>query len=162
LIDGEASALEEAKQLANNEIRSMEEAERKRIAEEKAAKERKAQERKEAKQKEAQKAKQSKNNNASSSTKSSTNSKSSSRSNSSTSSNSSPSTSSKPAISRGFIKPTAGGVSSEFNPSRTHPITGKVRPHNGIDIGAPQGTPVYASASGVVSTASVMNGYGNT
>src|SRR5699024_11775280 len=39
---------------------------------------------------------------------------------------------------------------------------GTVSQHYGIDIGAPQGTAVYASASGVVSTASVMNGYGNT
>ncbi|HLR17184.1 MAG TPA: peptidoglycan DD-metalloendopeptidase family protein [Alcanivoracaceae bacterium] len=42
-------------------------------------------------------------------------------------------------------------VSSHFNPNRRHPITGRVSPHNGTDFAAPIGTPVIATADGVVS-----------
>ena len=41
-------------------------------------------------------------------------------------------------------------VTSQFNPHRRHPVTGKIRPHNGTDFGVPVGTPVYAPADGVV------------
>ena len=41
-------------------------------------------------------------------------------------------------------------ITSQFNPHRRHPVTGKVRPHNGTDFGVPVGTPVYAPADGVV------------
>lgn len=41
-------------------------------------------------------------------------------------------------------------VSSPFNPRRTHPITGRVQPHNGIDIGTEVHEPVYAVADGTV------------
>lgn len=41
-------------------------------------------------------------------------------------------------------------ISSNFNPRRLHPVTGKVRPHNGIDYVAPVGTPIMASGSGTV------------
>ena len=41
-------------------------------------------------------------------------------------------------------------VSSHFNLARKHPITGKVRPHNGTDWAVPVGTPVMATAEGVV------------
>ena len=34
-------------------------------------------------------------------------------------------------------------ITSNFNPRRRHPVTGLVRPHNGIDYGAPVGTPSY-------------------
>ncbi|MAH45680.1 hypothetical protein CMI37_07610 [Candidatus Pacearchaeota archaeon] len=33
---------------------------------------------------------------------------------------------------------------------RTNPVTGKKRLHNGIDLGIPQGTPVFPTATGVV------------
>lgn len=41
-------------------------------------------------------------------------------------------------------------ISSSFNPKRRHPITGLMRPHNGTDFAAPIGTPVLATADGVV------------
>lgn len=41
-------------------------------------------------------------------------------------------------------------ISSAFNPSRLHPITGKISPHNGTDFAVPIGTPVYTTGDGVV------------
>jgi murein DD-endopeptidase MepM/ murein hydrolase activator NlpD len=40
---------------------------------------------------------------------------------------------------------------SPFNPARPGPTDGVVRPHNGVDIGRPTGTAVYASRAGKVS-----------
>jgi murein DD-endopeptidase MepM/ murein hydrolase activator NlpD len=44
---------------------------------------------------------------------------------------------------------------------RTHPILGGARKHDGIDLAAPTGTPVYAPADGFVSRASRFGSYGN-
>ncbi|OZB42904.1 MAG: peptidase M23 [Alishewanella sp. 34-51-39] len=45
---------------------------------------------------------------------------------------------------------------------RTHPILGKRQHHNGIDLTAPRGTPIYAPADGVVELVRKSNsGYGN-
>jgi murein DD-endopeptidase MepM/ murein hydrolase activator NlpD len=44
---------------------------------------------------------------------------------------------------------------------RLHPIFNYVRPHNGLDLTAPHGTPVYASADGYVTLAKPNAGYGN-
>lgn len=52
-------------------------------------------------------------------------------------------------------------ISSEFG-TRIHPITGKKHTHTGLDMAAPQGTPIYAAASGVVIVAQTWSGYGNT
>ncbi|MBV0932137.1 peptidoglycan DD-metalloendopeptidase family protein [Marinobacterium sp. A346] len=41
-------------------------------------------------------------------------------------------------------------LSSHFNPYRKHPVTGRVRPHNGTDFATPIGTPVMATGDGVV------------
>lgn len=41
-------------------------------------------------------------------------------------------------------------ITSNFNPHRRHPITRKIRPHNGTDYGVKTGTPIYAPADGVV------------
>jgi murein DD-endopeptidase MepM/ murein hydrolase activator NlpD len=38
-----------------------------------------------------------------------------------------------------------------FRPDRVHPVLGKSRPHNGIDIQAKEGTPTYSMAFGYVS-----------
>jgi hypothetical protein len=45
---------------------------------------------------------------------------------------------------------------------RTDPIDGKIRMHWGVDIGAPRGTIIIATADGVVSYAGWVNGYGWT
>lgn len=35
-------------------------------------------------------------------------------------------------------------VTSRFNPTRKHPVTGEIRPHNGVDLATPKGTALYA------------------
>ena len=42
-------------------------------------------------------------------------------------------------------------ISSGFSHERIHPIDGQKKPHRGIDYAAPTGTPVYATADGIVS-----------
>lgn len=44
---------------------------------------------------------------------------------------------------------------------RRDPFNGRARMHKGIDIPGPVGTPIYATADGIVSRAQWMNGYGN-
>lgn len=44
---------------------------------------------------------------------------------------------------------------------RSDPFNGRMRMHKGIDIPGPVGTPVYATADGIVSRAERVNGYGN-
>jgi murein DD-endopeptidase MepM/ murein hydrolase activator NlpD len=41
-------------------------------------------------------------------------------------------------------------VTSPFSRRRYHPILGKMLPHKGIDVGAPEGTPVMAVADGQI------------
>ena len=43
---------------------------------------------------------------------------------------------------------------------RVHPITGKYKMHNGVDMAAPQGTPIYAARSGKVTTATYQSSAG--
>lgn len=54
----------------------------------------------------------------------------------------------------------AMSLSSSYG-MRVHPITGRVARHNGIDIPAPHGTPIYATADGIVGRAQRLGGYGN-
>ena len=60
------------------------------------------------------------------------------------------------------ILPTAGWLSSQFTKSRFHPILHENRPHEGIDVTAPTGTPIVAPAAGRVVMAGVDKGYGLT
>jgi len=53
-------------------------------------------------------------------------------------------------------------ISSGFAPRRVHPILHIVRPHWGIDLAAPIGSPVYATAAGKVKYVGNKTGYGRT
>lgn len=44
---------------------------------------------------------------------------------------------------------------------RIHPIYGIAKMHNGLDFTAPQGTPIYATGDGTVTTAGMNSGTGN-
>ncbi len=52
-------------------------------------------------------------------------------------------------------------ISSAFNMNRFHPILNERRPHIGVDYAAATGTPVMATADGVVTVRGVQGGYGN-
>ncbi|CBA31681.1 murein DD-endopeptidase MepM [Cronobacter turicensis] len=56
-------------------------------------------------------------------------------------------------LAKGFMRfPTSRQfrVSSNFNPRRLNPVTGRVAPHKGVDFAMPQGTPVLAVGDGEV------------
>ncbi len=52
-------------------------------------------------------------------------------------------------------------VSSSFSMNRMHPLLAFSRPHYGVDLAAPRGTPVVASANGVITVKGQEGGYGN-
>lgn len=52
-------------------------------------------------------------------------------------------------------------ISSTFG-GRRHPVHGGFRQHKGVDYAAPSGTPIHATADGVVQFAGWQRGYGNT
>ncbi len=62
---------------------------------------------------------------------------------------------------QGFVYPLMGPrVSSDFG-SRVHPVRKVVKHHHGVDLAAPQGSPIRAIASGLVVFADPHGGYGN-
>ena len=60
------------------------------------------------------------------------------------------------------IIPTQGWLSSGYKAMRMHPILHYARPHKGVDITAPKGTPILAPAAGVVKSTGWRSGFGNT
>jgi murein DD-endopeptidase MepM/ murein hydrolase activator NlpD len=60
-----------------------------------------------------------------------------------------------------FVMPVSGRWSSGFG-MRLHPITRRLRMHNGQDIAAPHGIPVLAAAPGLVISTGWRGGYGQT
>ena len=58
------------------------------------------------------------------------------------------------------IMPTMGWLTSRFTRERFHPIHHEARPHQGIDVAAPIGTPIVAPADGRVIDVSTNGGYG--
>lgn len=60
------------------------------------------------------------------------------------------------------IMPTEGFLTSNFSNIRYHPILHENRPHEGLDITAPYGTPIIAPSAGRVTKVGWENGYGLT
>jgi murein DD-endopeptidase MepM/ murein hydrolase activator NlpD len=58
------------------------------------------------------------------------------------------------------IWPVHGWVTSDFG-GRINPITGMPKFHEGIDIAAPYGSPIYAPSDGMISFSGYKGGYGN-
>jgi len=52
-------------------------------------------------------------------------------------------------------------ITSGFTQARFHPVLHTMRAHKGTDFAAPEGTPVRATADGIVMVAGEQNGYGN-
>lgn len=50
----------------------------------------------------------------------------------------------------GIILPVIGEITSRFSRARRHPLLRIVRPHYGVDVSAPAGTPITAPAAGRV------------
>ena len=53
-------------------------------------------------------------------------------------------------------------ITSKFDPERMHPVLHQIRAHRGVDYGAPHGSPIRATADGIVSYAGERSTYGNT
>ncbi len=66
------------------------------------------------------------------------------------------------SLERGFLRYPVeySRISSNFNPKRLHPIHNTVRPHNGVDLAAPTGTPIKSAASGRITFVGWKHGYG--
>lgn len=62
-----------------------------------------------------------------------------------------------PPSNASWLMPTSGRLTSPFG-MRVHPVLGVSRMHNGIDLAAAQGTPIYATRSGKVTTCSYQAG----
>jgi murein DD-endopeptidase MepM/ murein hydrolase activator NlpD len=60
-----------------------------------------------------------------------------------------------------FIWPCGSFYITSLAGERIHPVTGQSRNHCGIDIGAPQGDPIWAAAFGMVSFSGWHGSYGN-
>lgn len=58
------------------------------------------------------------------------------------------------------ILPCSGRLTSLFG-YRVHPISRRVKKHDGLDISAPSGTPIVAPSQGVVAFSGRKGGYGN-
>ncbi len=58
------------------------------------------------------------------------------------------------------IMPAIGNLTSPYGP-RLSPYAGRIKMHEGIDIGAPVGTPIVAPADGVVTFSGAKAGFGN-
>jgi murein DD-endopeptidase MepM/ murein hydrolase activator NlpD len=56
--------------------------------------------------------------------------------------------------------PVIGAIASRFSRARRHPLLHIVRPHLGIDVAAPRGTPITAPAAGTVSFVGRKFGFG--
>ncbi|MCR6095123.1 peptidoglycan DD-metalloendopeptidase family protein [Salipaludibacillus agaradhaerens] len=153
-IEEERELLKAQEEAAKQELAAWEE-EQKRLEEERRKKEeeerrqREEAERQEAERKEAEKASQSSGSSSSNSTSSSSN------------NSSNETASSSNGGSATFHRPANGRVTSGFG-SRTHPVYGTTRQHNGIDYGRDGGTGIFAAEAGTVVSARSMGGYGNT
>lgn len=55
--------------------------------------------------------------------------------------------------------PVDGVVTSGYG-RRVHPVTGRLSPHRGVDLGAPRGTPIHAALGGVVEHVGDSSGWG--
>ncbi|MFN2381054.1 MAG: peptidoglycan DD-metalloendopeptidase family protein [Guyparkeria sp.] len=66
------------------------------------------------------------------------------------------------SLERGFLRYPVefSRISSNFDPKRLHPIHNTVRPHNGVDLAAPTGTPIKSAGSGRVTFVGWKHGYG--
>lgn len=67
-------------------------------------------------------------------------------------------------LAKGFMRyPTSKHfrISSNFNPHRLNPVTGRVAPHKGVDFAMPVGTPVLAVGDGEVVIAKRSGAAGN-
>lgn len=53
-------------------------------------------------------------------------------------------------------------ITSRFDPKRVHPVLHQIRAHKGVDYGSPTGTPIRATANGVVRFAGSKSAYGKT
>ena len=60
--------------------------------------------------------------------------------------------------SSGWIKPLKSYTITSAFGMRVHPVLGYERMHEGVDMSAPKGTPIYAAKSGKVTTASYQSG----